>query len=213
VTDEITPEMLLHAYTSGVFPMAESQKNPEIFWVDPLKRGILPLDKFHISRTLKRQIRQETFQIRTNFDFPSVLAGCADRNETWINDSIFQLYLSLHEMGFAHSIEVWDEDTLVGGVYGVALGGAFFGESMFSRRKDASKIALAYLVDRLRVGGFTLFDTQFITPHLVSLGAVEIPRAHYREMLEQALLINADFNGQLGTPNGQDVIQRNTQTS
>jgi leucyl/phenylalanyl-tRNA---protein transferase len=213
VTEKITPEMLLRAYAAGVFPMADSQENPEIFWVDPLDRGILPLDKFHISRTLKRNIRHETFQIRTNFDFFSVLKGCADRNETWINDSIFQLYLSLHEMGFAHSMEVWQEDTLVGGVYGVALGGAFFGESMFSRRKDASKIALAYLVDRLRVGGFTLFDTQFITPHLASLGAVEISRAHYRELLEQALLVNADFNRQVGTPSGQDVIQRNTQTS
>jgi len=213
VTEEITPEMLLRAYAAGVFPMADSQENPEIFWVDPLDRGILPLDKFHISRTLKRKLRHEIFQIRTNFDFLAVLAGCADRNETWINDSIFQLYLSLHEMGFAHSIEVWQEDTLVGGVYGVALGGAFFGESMFSRRKDASKIALAYLVDRLRVGGFTLFDTQFITPHLASLGAVEISRAHYRELLEQALLVNADFNRQVGTPSGQDVIQRNTQTS
>lgn len=213
MTEEITPEMLLRAYAAGVFPMADSQENPEIFWVDPLDRGILPLDKFHISRTLKRKLRHEIFQIRTNFDFLAVLAGCADRNETWINDSIFQLYLSLHEMGFAHSIEVWQEDTLVGGVYGVALGGAFFGESMFSRRKDASKIALAYLVDRLRVGGFTLFDTQFITPHLASLGAVEISRAHYRELLEQALLVNADFNRQVGTPSGQDVIQRNTQTS
>ena len=142
-----------------------------------------------------------------------VIAGCADREETWINPTLLDLYQQLHQMNRAHSVEVWEADTLVGGVYGLTIGGAFFGESMFSRRKDASKIALAYLVDRLRLGGFTLFDTQFITPHLASMGAVEIPRDAYHLLLEDAVRLEADFLHQSGTPSAYSVLQRNTQTS
>ena len=209
----ITPDLLLHAYASGVFPMSEGRDDPEIFWVDPRERGILPLDGFHISRSLARRIRQAPFDISINTDFSAVVAGCADRDETWINAEIFDLYQELHTMGFAHSLEVWEGEELVGGVYGVALGAAFFGESMFSKRHDASKIALAYLVHRLNVGGFTLFDTQFVTDHLISLGAVEIPRAAYRSRLAEALEKSADFLAQNGPASPQDVLQFKTQTS
>ncbi len=209
----LTPDILLNAYASGVFPMAESRDDPELFWVDPSLRGVFDLDKFHISRRLARRIRQEPFQIRTNTAFMDVVAGCAERDETWINAQLLDLYKQLHRMGYAHALEMWDGETLVGGVYGLTIGGAFFGESMFSRRTDASKIALAYLVDRLRIGGFTLFDTQFITPHLASLGAVEIPRDTYHLLLEQALTVDADFMRQSETPAAYSVLQRNTQTS
>ncbi|MCF6315533.1 MAG: leucyl/phenylalanyl-tRNA--protein transferase [Marinosulfonomonas sp.] len=208
-----TPDILLNAYASGVFPMAESRDDPELFWVAPPLRGVFELDNFHISRSLARRIRQETFQIRTNTAFMEVVAGCAERDETWINAQLLELYEQLHGMGYAHSLEVWEGDALVGGVYGLTIGGGFFGESMFSRRTDASKIALAYLVDRLRVGGFTLFDTQFITPHLASLGATEIPRDAYYLLLEQALTVDADFLRQSETPAAYSVLQRNTQTS
>jgi len=193
--------------------MAESREDDELFWVDPHFRGIFELDNFHISRSLARHIRQEPFQIRTNTAFMPVVHGCADRTETWINAKLLELYEQLHLMGFAHSLEVWEGNELVGGVYGLAIGGAFFGESMFSRRTNASKIALAYLVHRLRSGGFTLFDTQFITPHLASLGAIEIPRDDYRARLEVALTLDADFNRLTGTPDAYSVIQRKTQTS
>ena len=209
----ITSELLLHAYASGVFPMSESRTDPEIFWVDPKRRGILPLGGFHISRSLARRLRRLDYDIRVDTDFDGVVRACADREETWINDEIHALYLDLHQLGHAHSLEVWQQGALAGGVYGVALGSAFFGESMFSARRDGSKIALAYLVDRLRVGGFTLFDTQFVTPHLMSLGAVEIPRARYRAMLAAALETPANFHRQTGTPPPQDVIQRSAQTS
>ncbi|WP_428545622.1 leucyl/phenylalanyl-tRNA--protein transferase [Profundibacter sp.] len=209
----ITAETLLHAYASGVFPMAESREDDELFWVDPHFRGIFELDNFHISRSLARHIRQEPFQIRTNTAFMPVVHACADRTETWINAKLLELNEQLHLMGFAHSLEIWEGNELVGGVYGLAIGGAFFGESMFSRRTNASKIALAYLIHRLRSGGFTLFDTQFITPHLASLGAIEIPRDDYRERLESALSLDADFNRITGTPDAYSVIQRNTQTS
>ena len=208
----LTPELLLNAYASGVFPMAENRDDPEIFWVDPRRRGIFPLDQFHISRSLARRIRRAEFSIRINSDFAGVVQGCADRSETWINNEIFFLYNQLHALGFAHSLEVYDDDALIGGVYGVTLGGAFFGESMFSRRTDASKIALAYLVDRLRQADFTLFDAQFITDHLSSLGAIEIPRAAYRQRLQAAQTRQADFTAPQ-VPTAQDVIQRNTQTS
>lgn len=193
--------------------MAEARDDPELFWVDPRFRGIFPLDNFHISRSLARRIRREDYQIRANTAFMAVVAGCADRDETWINPPLLDLYEQLHQMGHAHSIEVWDGDTLVGGVYGLAIGAAFFGESMFSRRTDASKIALAYLVDHLRQGGFTLFDTQFITPHLASLGAVEIPRDAYHSLLEQALCVEANFLHSTKMPAAYSVLQRNTQTS
>jgi leucyl/phenylalanyl-tRNA---protein transferase len=210
---EITPQLLLQAYAAGIFPMSEGRDDPNLFWVEPKRRGIIPLDGFHISRSLARKIRQNPFEIRINSDFAGVVAACADRDETWINAEITALYSALHEEGFAHSLELWQGRDLVGGVYGVALGAAFFGESMFSRARDASKIALAYLVARLNAGGFTLFDVQFTTPHLIRLGAVEISRIDYRKRLDAALEKQADFlaGGALFTPH--DVLQRNTHTS
>ncbi len=209
----LTPETLLRAYTLGVFPMAEGRGADEVFWVEPRRRGIFPLDGFRISRSLRRRMRREPFRIATDTDFAGVVEGCADRPETWINDTIFDLYVALHHSGHAHSLELWEGEALVGGVYGVAIGSAFFGESMFSRRTDASKIALAYLVDRLRAGGFTLFDTQFLTSHLASLGAIEVSRAEYRRRLDAALARDADFDAQGAIPPAQEVIQRSTQTS
>ena len=209
----LTPELLLTAYMRGIFPMSEGRHEREIFWVDPRKRGIFPLDGFHISRSLARTLRRENYAICINTMFDEVIAGCADRSETWINETIRDLYGALHEAGFAHSLEVMREGRLIGGIYGIAIGSAFFGESMFSRERDASKIALAYLIDRLRVGGFQLFDTQFITDHLASLGAVEIDRETYRALLAEAVMRKADFFAQDGTPAAQEVIQRNTQTS
>lgn len=209
----LTADLLLQAYQVGVFPMSEGRDDPEVFWVDPRMRGIMPLDAFHISRSLARSMRRGRYTVTYNTAFSAVVQGCADRDETWINSTIFDLYVALHIRGYAHSIEVWDDDRLVGGVYGVAIGGAFFGESMFSRVTDASKIALAYLVDRLRLGGYQLFDAQFITPHLASLGAVEVPRDHYRAMLVEALTKEASFDSPAPIPPAQDVIQRNAQTS
>ncbi len=209
----VTPDILLHAYASGVFPMAEHRGDDQVFWVDPQRRGVIPLDQFHISRSLARTIRANRFRVTTDRAFEQVVTSCADRPETWINATIFSLYSQLHDLGHAHSLEVWDGDDLVGGVYGVTRGAAFFGESMFSTRTDASKLALAYLVDRLRLTGFTLFDTQFLTPHLASLGAVEISRADYRKQLRRALTQSADFNAQGPVPSPYDVLQRNAQTS
>jgi len=208
----LTPDLLLHGYSIGIFPMAEHRNDPDIFWVDPRRRGVFPLDAFYISRSLRKSLRNTPYRIGINEDFMGTVDGCADRSETWINDEIRTLYSILHLNRHAHSLEVWDEDRLIGGVYGVTLGSAFFGESMFSRRKDASKIALAFLVDRLNMAGFTLFDTQFITPHLASLGAEEISRADYHQRLSIALEKKASFLGP-EIPSAQDVIQRNTQTS
>jgi len=209
---DLTPELLLHGYSIGIFPMAEHRDDPEIFWVDPRRRGVFPLDGFHISRSLARAMRRTRFTITTNTAFNDVVAGCADRADTWINAEIFSLYAQLHTLGHAHALEVWEDDMLVGGVYGVTLGRAFFGESMFSRRDNASKIALACLVDRLNRGGFTLFDTQFLTPHLASLGAQEITRAAYHARLEMALMKTADFTAPAAA-SAQDVVQRMTQMS
>lgn len=211
--EQITPELLLRAYAAGIFPMAERRDDPRVHWIDPEWRGVMPLDGFHISRSLARRLRGADYRITVNADFAGVMRGCAERPETWINDTIFALCLRLHEAGYAHSLEVHAGSALVGGVYGIALGGAFFGESMFSRRRDASKIALAYLVDRLRTGRFTLFDTQFLTPHLESLGGIEISRDEYRERLRQALALQADFHRQGGAPGAQELLQRNSQTS
>lgn len=197
----------------GIFPMSEGREDPGVFWVDPQMRGIIPLNGLHISRSLARAIRAERYQVRVNADFAGTVQGCAARDETWINDQIFDLYEQLHAAGFAHSVEVWDGDDLVGGVYGVALGAAFFGESMFSRRTNASKIALAYLVKRLRYGGFQLFDTQFVTDHLLSMGAVEIPRSEYRKRLEKALDWEADFLAQPSPVPVHEILHRRTQTS
>lgn len=221
----ITPELLLRGYAAGIFPMAEGRDDPAIHWIDPRRRGILPLGGFHISRSLRRTILTCGWTVTTDTAFAKTLQGCADRPETWINAPIFALYTDLHAAGFAHSLEVWDGETLVGGVYGVTLGAAFFGESMFSRRTDASKLALAYLVHRLRAGGFSLFDTQFLTAHLASLGGVEIPRAEYRRRLSAALDQTARFAPEGYCPSPSDVAgastgagkpgvtQRNTQTS
>ena len=209
---DLTPEILLHGYSIGIFPMAEHCDDPEIFWVDPRRRGVFPLDGFHISRSLSRAMRRTRFTITTNTAFNDVVAGCADRADTWINAEIFSLYAQLHTLGHAHALEVWEDDMLVGGVYGVTLGRAFFGESMFSRRDNASKIALACLVDRLNRGGFTLFDTQFLTPHLASLGAQEITRAAYHARLEMALMKTADFTAPAAA-SAQEVVQRMTQMS
>jgi leucyl/phenylalanyl-tRNA--protein transferase len=193
VADPLDPETLLQAYAMGIFPMAEGREDPEIHWVDPRRRGIMPLDGFHISRSLARTLRQTPLTVTVDQDFDAVVSACAERPETWISHRIQHLYGQLHRRGFAHSIEVRDGPALVGGVYGVTLGGAFFGESMFSRVTDASKIALAHTVHRLRAGGFQLFDTQFLTPHLASLGGVEITRADYHRRLATALATPANF--------------------
>lgn len=209
----LTPELLLQAYQAGVFPMSEGRDDPNVFWVDPTMRGIIPLDGFHISRSLARHMRRGSFDVTYDQAFEDVVKGCADRPETWINGPIFDLYVALHRQGYAHSIEIWQDARLVGGVYGVTIGAAFFGESMFSRVTDASKVALAHLVDRLRMTGYALFDTQFITPHLASLGGIEVPRREYREILAEALNRDTDFTTPGPASAAQDVIQRNSQTS
>ena len=210
---EITPETLLRAYAAGIFPMAEGRDDPTIHWVDPRLRGIFPLHSFHISRSLSRAIAKENYTIRTNTAFSDVVDACADRAETWISAPIKDLYQALHRAGFAHSLEVWREGAIIGGVYGVSLGAAFFGESMFSRATDASKIALAFLTHRLIAGGYRLFDTQFLTPHLASLGAVEIPRAEYHRQLTLALPRSASFDPPGYSVAATGVLQRSTQTS
>jgi leucyl/phenylalanyl-tRNA--protein transferase len=209
----LTPENLLRAYAAGIFPMAEGRDDPGLHWVDPRRRGILPLDGFHVSRSLSRRLRHWPHEVRINSDFLGVVQACADRPETWINAPILHLYRALHQAGFAQSLEVWEGNELVGGVYGVTLGSAFFGESMFSRRTDASKVALVWLLDRLRAGGFTLFDTQFLTPHLASLGGVEITRAEYHRRLGEAIRKPATFTPPGYAPTPYSVSQRRIQTS
>ncbi|KQI69502.1 leucyl/phenylalanyl-tRNA--protein transferase [Loktanella sp. 3ANDIMAR09] len=213
MTDHLTPDLLLHAYRAGVFPMAEDRDATDVFWVQPRKRGVLPLDLFHVSRSLRKTLRRGHFQVTADAAFVDVVRGCADRAETWINGPIFEVYRQLHLQGHAHSIEVWQDRDLVGGVYGVSIGGAFFGESMFSTRTDASKVALLCAVDRLRSRGFILFDTQFVTDHLATLGAIEIPRKAYEERLAAALEIAADFGAPGPIPLDQAAVQRMTQTS
>jgi leucyl/phenylalanyl-tRNA--protein transferase len=189
--DDLTPELLLRAYRAGIFPMAEARDDPDVFWVEPKRRGILPLEGVHLSRSLLRTIRRGRFRVSFDADFAGVVAGCAERAETWISGAIARAYEALHREGHAHSVEAWEGEALVGGCYGVAIGGAFFGESMFSRRRDASKVALAALVERLRAGGFVLLDTQFLTPHLASLGGREVAAADYRRLLAAALRVPA----------------------
>lgn len=195
---ELTPDLILRAYRAGIFPMSESAEDPEIFWVSPQLRGVIPLDGFHISKSLAKRLKKNPFSIAVDRDFEAVIEGCAtagsDRDSTWINPTIRALYGELFAMGFCHTVEVYEGAELVGGLYGLAIGGAFFGESMFHRRTDASKIALAHLVVRLRAGGYVLLDTQFLTDHLASLGAVEIPRAIYEIRLSGALEIEGDFH-------------------
>jgi leucyl/phenylalanyl-tRNA---protein transferase len=193
----LTPDLLLAAYAAGVFPMAESADNPELFWVDPRRRGILPLEAFHVPHKLRRVVRQGSFEIRCDTVFEEVIRGCAEATEkrpnTWINDEIVRLYAALFDRGSAHSVEAWQDGTLVGGLYGVSFGAAFFGESMFSRATDASKVALVHLAARLRIGGYRLLDTQFLTPHLARFGGVEITRARYHRLLADALTYRASF--------------------
>lgn len=183
----LDPALLLSAYAAGIFPMADSRDAAELFWVEPERRAILPLDGFRMSRSLRKTVRGDVFRVTRDTAFEAVLGACADRDETWINPAIARGYARLHEVGHAHSVECWSGDALVGGLYGVRLGAAFFGESMFSRATDASKVALAWLVARLRVGGFHLLDCQFMTPHLASLGAIEISRDAYASLLGAAV--------------------------
>ena len=194
---DLTPELLLCAYASGIFPMANDRHDPEIQWIDPHHRGIIPLDRYHVPRSLGKVIRQERFEIRTNTAFRSVITACAesrpDRPRTWLNDQLIELYCTLHKRRYAHSVECWIENDLVGGVYGLSLGSAFFGESMFSRRRDASKVALVELIRRLNEGGYKLLDTQFVTDHLKQFGAIEISRDTYRQKLQNALKVTARF--------------------
>lgn len=196
-TFEITPQVLLKAYACGIFPMAESASDPGMFWVEPEMRGILPLERFHVSRSLRKEIARRRFEIRVDTAFARVIGACAEeraeRPKTWINARIAKLYSELHAMGHAHSVECWREGELAGGLYGVHLGAAFFGESMFSRQPNASKVALAHLVDRLRVGKFLLLDTQFTTPHLKRFGAIDVPKRQYDDILYDAAGGNADF--------------------
>lgn len=203
----LTPDLLLRAYAMGVFPMAPTRDSSEIRWIDPLRRAHLPLDGFHLSKSLARHIRRTDPRVTVDRAFDAVVQACADRPETWINAEIFAAYRALHHAGHAHSLEVWSDGSLIGGVYGVTLGAAFFGESMFSRQTDASKTALAYLVHRLRAGGFTLFDVQFQTPHLQSLGVVEVSRATYQKLLRAALAREAQFDPPGYRPTAQAVLQ------
>lgn len=194
---EITPELIVRAYRAGIFPMAEDATDDDIFWVSPEDRGILPLDGFHASKSLRKAMRKSGWTIRVDTDWNGIIDGCAtvgsDRDTTWINRTIRSVYGELFRRGIAHTVEVWDEDELIGGLYGLAIGGAFFGESMFHRRTDASKMAMAHLVERLNAGGFVLLDTQFLTDHLASLGGIEIARAEYEDRLGRALLLDADW--------------------
>jgi leucyl/phenylalanyl-tRNA--protein transferase len=217
----LTPALLLRAYAAGVFPMAEGRDDPVIHWIDPQRRAIFPMEGFHTSRSLARHIRRIQPRVTVDSDFAGVVRACAHRPETWINDEIFAAYTALYDQGHAHSLEVWQDGALIGGIYGVVLGAAFFGESMFSAQVNGSKMALVYLMHRLRAGGFTLFDVQFLTDHLASLGAVELSRAAYRKRLAEALPTRAQFAPQ-GYPPEPDVdfvlscsgtSQRNTQTS
>ena len=197
ISSEITPEVLLRAYACGIFPMSESVDDPTLFWVEPDQRGVVPLDAFHVSSRLARTVRSDRFRVTVNTAFAQVIDGCATpapgRNDTWISGRIRDLYTALHARGYCHSIEVWEGDALAGGLYGVDLGRAFFGESMFHTVRDASKVGLVHLVARLIAGGYVLLDTQFVTDHLLSFGATEVPRRRYRAMLDKALKGDADF--------------------
>ncbi len=197
-TIDITPEILLKAYAAGIFPMAEDADDTTLFWVEPRERGILPLDAFHVGRRLARTVRSDRFEVRVDHDFDGVIDGCAapgfDRQKTWISGRIRALYGELFDLGHCHTVEVYREGALVGGLYGVRLGAAFFGESMFHTERDASKVALVHLAARLRQGGFILLDTQFVTEHLAQFGAVEVPRRDYKLMLRRALDQKAEWD-------------------
>ena len=221
-SQELTPELLLRAYAAGIFPMSESRDDPGVFWVDPQVRGVLPMDDFHIPRRLKKTVRSGDFDVRCDTAFAEVLDKCAeskrDRRETWINAAIRNAVIGLHDLGFAHSVETWRDGKLTGGLYGVALGGAFFGESMFSRARDASKVAMVHLVARLKMGGFQLLDVQFITDHLRQFGAQEIPARLYLEQLDDALKVEGRSYFGAAAPDVDAALeelflQSNTQTS
>jgi leucyl/phenylalanyl-tRNA--protein transferase len=212
---EITPEVLLKAYACGIFPMAESAEDPALYWIEPEKRGIIPFERFHVPARLARTVRTDRFTVTLNRDFDGVIDGCSEahpnRPRTWINERIRTLYRRLYERRHCHSIEVYDGEHLVGGLYGVTLGRAYFGESMFHRARDASKVALVHLVARLKAGGFKLLDTQFVTDHLRNFGAVEVPRRQYHKLLEAALVGEGDFAalGKQAVPGTQVLAQFN----
>ena len=207
---EITPAVLLKAYACGIFPMAESAEDPGLYWVEPELRGVQPLKTFHVPRRLARTVRADTYAVKINQDFDDVISLCAEpapgRRKTWINDRIRRLYGELYSLGYCKTVEVWDGESLVGGLYGVHLGGAFFGESMFSRARDASKVALVHLVARLLRGQFRLLDTQFVTEHLSQFGAVEIPRRSYQGLLDDALRVEANFHAIPDEINGAEAL-------
>jgi leucyl/phenylalanyl-tRNA--protein transferase len=201
-TFEITPELMLRAYRAGLFPMAETRRGERLYWLDPELRGILPLDAFHLPRRLRRTVLSDTFEVSVDRDFMGVIAGCAaaapGREDTWINGEIERLFGDLYRLGHAHSVECWQDGKLAGGLYGVVLGGVFFGESMFSRARDASKVALVHLIVRLRIGAFRLLDTQFVTAHLSQFGAIEVPREEYKMLLSFAVDQSARFPREVG---------------
>ena len=208
---QLTSDLLLHAYASGIFPMAESHDDPNVYWVEPQQRGILPLDTFHVPRSLKKIVRKGLFDVRCDSAFPKVLELCAEqspgREQTWINQQIHDAVIELHAMGYAHSVECWRDNKLVGGLYGIALGGAFFGESMFSLESNASKVALVHLVARMRLGGFRLLDTQFVTDHLSQFGTIEIPSSEYLRLLDDALTYQGLFAPSYGEGRLNEIIE------
>jgi len=208
----LTPRLLLSAYAEGIFPMAMQRDDPELHWFSPARRGIMPLDGVHVSRSLRRAVARSDYEVRLNTAFGDVVTACGARPETWINANLAETYDALHAIGHAHSLEIWRGGALAGGIFGVTLGGAFFGESMFSHHRDGSKLAMVWLVDRLRRAGFLLFDTQYLTPHLASLGGIEIPRARYGTLLNKALAVSADIAAP-GASTPYDVLQRISQIS
>jgi len=214
---EITPQVLLKAYAVGIFPMAESASDPGLYWIEPEQRGIIPLDAFHVPGRLARTVRSDRFELRIDTDFEAVIDGCAkgngERAKTWINGRIRKLYGDLFRLGHCHTVEAWRDGRLVGGLYGVKIGAAFFGESMFSREADASKVALVHLVARLKAGQFRLLDTQFTTPHLRQFGAIDVDRRRYHRLLESAIVGEADFYFLAGGLTGEEVLQSVSQTS
>ncbi len=217
----LQPDDVLKAYTLGYFPMSEARDDPKVFWVLPQWRGILPLDNLTISTSLRKSLRQNRFDVTSNTAFAQVMEHCAERTsfreDTWINHKIIEVYCELHQQGHAHSIECWQDERLVGGLYGISIGGAFFGESMFSRVSDASKVALVHLVARLNIGGYGLLDTQFITDHLARLGAIEIEKNDYQKLLEEALILDGNFKAieevSEAYSDGSFILQSITQTS
>ena len=213
MTGQLKPDILLAAYRAGIFPMAESAIDKNIIWVDPKYRGIMPLNQFHVSKSLRKEILKLNYQVSVNTRFEEIIKMCAERPETWINQDILTNYCLLHQNGHAHCLEIWSNKKLIGGVYGVSIGAAFFGESMFSKKNNASKIALAYLVHRLKKTGFKLFDIQFLTPHLASLGAIEITKVKYRTLLCRAVEEFANFNASDYSPDVSAIAQRRAQIS